>query len=61
MTPEEIKKNAPEGAQGYVEIKNNIHYVRKILGVWCCAYNYDCGTGWGLLNIEYVNQIKPIP
>lgn len=60
MTIKEIRKGAPKGAQGYVEVGNNIHYVRKILGVWRCAYNYDCGTGWALLNTEYIVRIKPL-
>ena len=60
MNIEEIRKGAPSGASGYIELKNKVQYVRKILGVWHTAYNYDCGTGWGLLNSEYINKIKPL-
>lgn len=60
MNIEEIRRNAPSGATGYVEARSNIYYVRKILGIWHCAYSYDCGAGWAILNTEYINKIKPL-
>lgn len=60
MSIEEIRKNAPDGATHYIILSKNIHYIKKINDKWHVAYNYDCGSGWAILNVHFIGEPKPL-
>lgn len=55
MTPEEIRKNAPEGATHYSD-DFEVIYLRRNKGVWNC-WVFD---GWFLYVPEDDECIKPL-